>query len=223
MPALRDITGQRFGRLTAISRAGKNKHGHNMWLFQCDCGEKTTVDISQVVTGHTQTCGCLKLETLVRRSSTHGHARRNSGRSPAYRSWAAMHRRCRNKNTADYGNYGGRGITVYEPWNDFENFIADMGERPSSEHTLDRINPNGNYEVGNCRWALPVEQQNNRRNNHRITMAGETHTEAEWCRDLGVTPDVLFNHLNWHPEFQKRWVRLRRERAESAAAASARR
>jgi hypothetical protein len=123
-----------------------------------------------------------------------------------------MHDRVSGKTQDSYRHYGERGITIDPRWNIFENFLADMGPKPSPQHQLDRIDVNGNYEPGNCRWVTPIEQQNNKRTNHRIMMAGETHTEAEWCRDLGVTRDVLFNHLNWHPELLSRWVRLRRER-----------
>jgi hypothetical protein len=146
-----------------------------------------------------------------KQNTTHGHT---VGLAPSseYLSWIEMRRRCSNPDRPEYPNYGGRGITVCERWNSYELFLLDMGPKPSPRHEIDRINNEGNYEPSNCRWALPQVQANNRRNNHRIMMAGETHTEAEWCRDLGVTPDVLFNHLNWNPELLSRWVRLRRER-----------
>src|SRR6266436_4992678 len=134
MPAFRDLTCQKFGRLTVVHFAGKDKHGRSTWLCQCDCGKQTTVEMSQIVTGRTQSCGCIKMDVLVQRSSTHGHAPRRE-RSPEYRSFRAMHTRCSNPNSEDYENYGGRGITVCERWQKFENFLADMGLRPSPDYT----------------------------------------------------------------------------------------
>jgi len=130
-----------------------------------------------------------------------------------------MHTRCSNPNYIYYKNYGGRGITVCERWeNSFENFYADMGSRPGPEHEIDRIDNNEGYEPGNCRWALPVINSNNKRNNRRIAMAGETHTEAEWCRDLDVHPLVLRNRVDrWSPEILALWVRIRREGGNSAS------
>lgn len=103
-----------------------------------------------------------------------------------------MNERCHNPKMDKYEYYGGRGIAVCERWASFENFLADMSERPSPQHTLDRINVDGNYEPGNCRWATKLEQMNNRQINHRVTFNGETHTLAEWSRIVGIPKGTLY-------------------------------
>jgi hypothetical protein len=183
MPAFKDITGQRFSRLTAIRRVAKNQHRKSMWLFRCDCGNETVVMISHAISGHTQSCGCLHLEALLKRAVTHGQGGVNR-RSREYESWAHMLQRCRNKNDPGYKNYGGRGIAVCERWNEFESFLADMGPKPSSKHQLDRIDNDEDYKPENCRWATRIEQANNKRTNHFITMAGRTLSLADWSRQL---------------------------------------
>lgn len=112
-------------------------------------------------------------------------------KTAAYRVWATMLARCRNPNNAAWALYGGRGIVVCERWLSFESFRADMGDRPSPTHSLDRIDPNGNYEPGNVRWSTPTEQANNRRSNHLVTFSGETRTIADWARHLGVPHGAL--------------------------------
>jgi len=136
----------------------------------------------------------------------HGHAERDdTGRitSLAYRSWQSMRTRCLNPHSTQYPAYGGRGITICERWLVFENFLADMGERPSATHTLDRFpNKNGNYEPGNCRWATPKEQQNNTNKNRIIESQGQRRTMAEWSRSTGIAVSTLFNRLRrgWSDE-----------------------
>jgi len=111
-------------------------------------------------------------------------------------SWRSMVNRCYNSHTEEYKNYGGRGITVCSRWREsFENFLADMGERPEGM-TLDRADNNGNYEPGNCRWATVTEQAHNRRNNRFLTANGETMTMAEWARRLGCNPAAILARLS---------------------------
>jgi len=110
--------------------------------------------------GMTRSCGCLATELKRERATTHGHATTRT--TPTYNSWAQISQRCENKNNAAFNNYGGRGITVCARWRVFENFLADMGERPLG-CSLDRVNNDGNYEPVNCRWATRLEQARNRR------------------------------------------------------------
>jgi hypothetical protein len=119
-----------------------------------------------------------------------------------YGVWAAMLRRCRNPNTKDYPNYGGRGIRVCERWSKFANFYADLGPRPSRNHSIERRENDGNYEPGNCYWATRAEQANNKRNNRLITAHGKTQTLAQWASELRMTPYAITFRLRsgWNVE-----------------------
>src|SRR5258708_9467541 len=150
-----NISGVRFGRLIALERAG-DKWGNVIWRCRCDCGNEKFVQIRYLIGGNTKSCGCMKRGP----TSGHFHTWRRDGRkgaSPTYISWQAMHRRCYGEATKDYLYYGGRGIKVCERWHSFENFLADMGERPEGL-TLDRIDGNGDYGPDNCHLATPPQQ-----------------------------------------------------------------
>jgi len=175
---IKDWSGTRFGRLTALSLVERDvKYRNHKWLFRCDCGIEKVVPIRLVVTGHAASCGCLASEALAERNRTHGLTRSNP---KEYRSWKDMRGRCNNPNDASYKDYGGRGIRVCREWDDFSVFLRDMGLRPDGK-TLDRIDVNGDYQRENCRWAGHKEQARNKRNNVNIEIDGVTKTLAEWC------------------------------------------
>ncbi len=180
---LKDYSGIVFGRLTALRLIERDRVWNNhLWLFRCSCGTEKEIRLKSVRMGHTRSCGCLFSECMVKRNTTHGLTKKFP---KEYRSWKDMRSRCRNPNNTDYRNYGGRGISICDRWDDFAAFVEDMGYRPDGL-TIDRIDTNGNYEPGNCRWASEKVQANNKRTNVRVTVEGETRTLQEWSDHFGI-------------------------------------
>ena len=157
-----DLKGKKFFKLLVINSLPERSAKRDiLWLCDCDCGNTTVAIGSELRAGHKRSCGCLFKEVLIERTTTHGHTK-NKKISPTYVSWYSMKTRCTNKNSIHFRHYGGRGISLCESWMKFENFLADMGERPVGK-SIDRIDVNGNYEPSNCRWATQFEQVTNTR------------------------------------------------------------
>lgn len=193
-----DLTGQRFGRLLVTERAPSLRRNNGKWRTRwccvCDCGGTTVTSSDMLRMARSQSCGCLRKEITSECTSTH-----KQSNTPTYRTWARMKSRCFNPKDGSFANYGGRGIKMCDRWhNSFISFVEDIGERPSREHSIDRIDNDGWYSCGkcqeciskgltaNCKWSTRVEQCNNRRSSHYVTINDRTQTLAEWCRELNI-------------------------------------
>ena len=199
MGKVKDITGQKFGRLTVIKFLRIEKH-KAIWLCKCECGNLTGVTISCLTNGNTKSCGCLRKERNIESHKTHGQSR-----SRLYYIWNHMKSRCYNKNHKDYKNYGGRGIKICDEWQDnFQAFYDwSMSHGYDDTLTIDRIDNNGNYEPNNCRWVTVKQQNRNRRSNINFTCNGETHCLMDWCKILGLNYNTVYNRFhncNWSIE-----------------------
>lgn len=179
------LEGQKFGRLTVIEYAYTDRHGHSAWRCECECGNELIVKGIHLKSGHTSSCRCLRDESARDRCMTHGKAK-----TRIHRTWINMKNRCNNPRTRCYEYYGGRGIRVFDDWNNsFESFYDYVSKLPhfnEDGYSLDRINNDGNYEPDNVRWATRSEQMNNQRGNVTITFNGETRTLKEWSKMTGV-------------------------------------
>lgn len=190
-----DLTGVKFGRLVALRRhAHSDKSGRIRWECECDCGNKTIVLSSLLMAGQVKSCRCFMREDAGNRHRRHGMTG-----TPEYRAWSAMKKRCNNAEDKMYHRYGGRGISVCYKWLAFSSFFSDMGERPSSLHSLERKNSDGNYEPENCIWATRKEQSRNRPSFHRyVTYKGQTvqFAVALEMADNKVKRETARNRLN---------------------------
>ncbi len=168
------LDSDRYGRLAVLESV---KGG---WLCRCDCGNAVTVTGSHLREGRVVSCGCYHAERQREVPRKHGMKG-----APGYDSWVDMRQRCTNPNSQDWPNYGGRGIRVCAAWDDFAQFIRDMGV-PEPGRSIERNDVNGDYEPGNCRWATKLEQARNTRRTRFITLDGETKPLTEWCEERGV-------------------------------------
>ena len=179
----KDLTSKRFGKLTALHRCEKTKHG-SVWECLCDCGTTTTVRASALQSGNTQSCGCLRKERLSQTITTHGMTKH-----PAFRAWANAKQRCQNPNNNSWKYYGGKGVEFRLP--DFEKFWIDMGGSWFEGATIDRIDVTGHYEIGNVRWVDHATQMRNTTRSIKLTHDGVTQTVSEWARSMGISRATL--------------------------------
>lgn len=191
MPAkMIDLTGCVFGRLTVIRSEGTNIHGSYLWLCKCECGNTKIIDGAELRRGGTKSCGCLNRDVHRDRLYTHG-----ASKTRTYKEWQKMKERCLGRTDYTKKHYLDRDIKVCEQWvGDFQTFydhVSELDNFGEPGYSLDRINNEQNYEPGNVRWADPITQANNRSNNIVLTYNGETHTQAEWARIVGIKYSTL--------------------------------
>lgn len=191
MPKIINLVGLVFGRLTVLEMSGRG--GNQIkWKCLCVCGTITEVFGVSLRSGHTRSCGCLNNEILGNRCRTHGMSR-SGNFLKEYKTWHSMKGRCASR----HKNYGGRGIKVCDRWlNSFENFLADMGPCPSPKHSIERIDNDGNYEPGNCRWATLLEQSNNTRKNVFIEYRGKRLSVSRWAARMGIARQTLYARIS---------------------------
>lgn len=196
MTALRDLTGQTFGRFSVVRLYASKP---TRWLCLCSCGAERAVLAGNLCQGFSKSCGCLKKDLTVARFLKHGQNRHQAA-SAEYKVWGGMLVRARGRASQD--RYAHRGIGVVERWESFENFLADMGRRPTPKHSIDRINNDQGYSPWNCRWATAKEQARNRRSSRMVTAFGERLSVAEWVEKTGIPHGRLVGRLNngWDPE-----------------------
>lgn len=192
MPLAQDLTGQKFGLLT-VTRLATQNGWRRQWECLCECGCTTLAnpsDLKRHDKRQKRSCGCLYAVAARNRKPKHGMYG-----TPTYICWKTMRARCNYSGDIGFANYGGRGITICERWNEFKNFLEDMGERPGKKMTVERKDTNGNYCKENCLWATYKTQERNRRNNRRITFNGQTKCLEEWANEIGVTHGTLSDRL----------------------------
>lgn len=186
----KDLSGQSFGKLTVISYSHtENKRA--LWKCICQCGNSHIAIGKYLICGDTKSCGCEQNKFFITK-----HSEAGLNRSKEYRTWKSMKTRCLNKHSKEYKRYGGRGIKICQSWIDsFESFLYDMGRAPSPNHSLDRMDNNGDYNFFNCRWATSKEQNNNSSNCNFITMNGKTLSVAAWAESYNVSYIMVYKRL----------------------------
>ena len=186
--------GDKFSMLTVNRFLGTNKHKKRIWECLCECGGKTIVPTSHLLSGHTKSCGCKKIESPLGAAKI-ANTRHGLTKSKEYHAWAELKQRCYNPKNQNYKNYGERGIKVCSRWVDsFENFYTDMGKAPHG-YSIDRIDVNGDYCKENCRWADNKTQQYNKRCTVKITYNGKTESILYWSDTTGISVKSLYDRI----------------------------
>jgi hypothetical protein len=191
------MIGQTFGRWTVIDFAFKDSHSKKYFICKCECGESRAVYSCDLSSGKSISCGCYRAERLLEFNLSHGLSK-----SLDYKAWQTMIQRCTNKKVLAYKHYGAKGVTICDRWLRYENFLEDMGERPSRKHQLDRIDTFSGYSPSNCRWTSAKENSRNRRNNHLVTIDGLTMCMSAMAehKNIPVSRANARYHLGWKEE-----------------------
>ncbi len=176
-----DLTGRTFDRLSVVGVSHRDRRGAVYWLCRCSCGNEKRVRANVLTSGRARSCGCLHRDVITQHGMT---------KTRTFKSWESMWQRCSNPNAKSYEHYGGRGIRVCDEWQSFRQFHEDMGERPEGM-SLDRLDVDGDYEPGNCRWADKYQQQRNRVGTQTLALGDEVLTYPEWSERTGLPTSVI--------------------------------
>lgn len=202
-----DLTDREFGYLRVVRLSRKVKApGHKtttyiLWMCECVCGARVEVTGANLRSGQ-KSCGCMKGKLISKAMMKHGHKAAHET-TAEYRAWCKIRERCCNPNDAAFSRYGGRGINICDRWlESYEAFYQDMGDKPSSDHSVDRIDNSKGYSPENCRWATRHEQANNKRNNKMLTAGGRQMTMAQWAREMRLKVGTIQSRLKcgWSEE-----------------------
>ena len=186
------IAGEQINGITYIKEVAQ-RNGERFILAKCFCGNEWEVRLTYLRNKHTKSCGCAKIAECKSRA-THGHTHRgNINRT--YTTYRDMRTRCENVSYKEFNLYGGRGIKVCDRWSNYENFLADMGERPDGL-SIERKDVNGDYSPDNCIWANNEIQANNKRNSVLLDYQGKVQTVAQWARELGILDKTIYFRLS---------------------------
>lgn len=186
---------KKFGKLSIIECIGNDENNEKLYKCKCDCGNEVIAKYKLLRFNHTKSCGCIFKNMLILRNKTHGLKYTRE-----YGIWCNIKKRCYNKKSKAYYNYGGRGIKMCDRWLDkFENFFEDMGNCIINNGSIERIANNLGYFKENCRWATMLEQNNNKRNNIKLTYNSKTMTILEWSKLLGISKGLIAGryHRGW--------------------------
>lgn len=195
MNSFEDLSGKKFGKLTAIRRTddyiSPSGHHATRWLCQCDCGNTVYIAAHQLKSGKTKSCGCYQKERASESNRTHGLSKER-----LYFTWKDMRSRCQNPRSKEYANYGGRGILLCKEWEDYLKFREWALSHGYQENlTIDRIDNDKGYCPENCRWATRTQQNRNMRRNHHVTYHGKDYIAAELARKAGIGKSVFLNRI----------------------------
>lgn len=188
-----DLIGKRFHKLLVVEKANNQKH-KTMWKCKCDCGSITLVTTSNLNANRVKSCGCLRIDQLIKRSTTH-----NQRHTSLYEVWKSIKQRCLNPQSKAYKNYGGRGICICDEWkNNFENFYKwSISNGYTKGLTIDRIDNNSNYSPQNCRWVTRLQQANNKRNTIYLTINNKTDSLSNWLRFYNVNRSTYMTRIKY--------------------------
>lgn len=175
-----EVIGKRFGKLLVVGKGAANRNRSVLWECRCDCGARLLLRYREILRGASSRCKCTRRQQTQRMSN-----------SAEYKSWVSMRQRC-----SPGGAYFSKGVAVCERWSSFANFMADMGSRPSPNHSIDRIKNNGNYEPENCRWATPTEQNRNKSNNRIFTVLGIQRTLSELADEYDIKASTIARRVD---------------------------